>query len=85
MIAMRLFQIILAIVEFVCCIVLVLSILFQSGSKQGLGAIGGVSESIVARSKAKDLDAKLRKVTIVISIVFIVVCIVLNIIALSVK
>ncbi|MDD6262248.1 MAG: preprotein translocase subunit SecG [Eubacteriales bacterium] len=80
---MQLFRIILAIVEFICCIALVVSVLFQSGSKQGLGAIGGVSESFVSRTKAKDLDAKLRKLTIAISIVFIIVCIILNIIALG--
>ncbi|MBQ1955152.1 MAG: preprotein translocase subunit SecG [Clostridia bacterium] len=80
---MELFRIILAIIEFICCIALVLSVIFQSGSKQGLGAIGGASESFVSRTQAKDLDGKLRKVTIIVSIVFIVVCIALNVLALA--
>lgn len=80
---MELFRIILAIVELICCIALVLSVIFQSGSKQGLGAIGGASESFVSRTKAKDLDGKLRKITIVVSIVFILVCIALNVLALA--
>lgn len=80
---MELFQIILAVVNFICCILLILSILFQSGSKQGLGAIGGAAETFAGKGKSKGVDAKLRKATIVISIVFVVVCIALNIIALA--
>ena len=81
---MKLLQIILACLEFVCCVLLVLSVIFQSGNKQGLGAIGGVSETF-SKAKGKDMDRKLRTATIVISIIFVILCIALNIIALAGK
>ena len=54
-------------------------ILFQSGKSQGLsGAIGGIADSYMVKSKAKSLDAKLAKATKWVGAVFIVLTLVLN-------
>ena len=45
-------------------LVLTLIVLFQSGKSQGLsGAIGGIADSYMSKSKAKSVDAKLAKGT----------------------
>ena len=68
----------LQILQVISCLALVLIVLFQSGSKEGLGFIGGAAESFVSKNKAKSLDAKLQKWTIVIAVVFAALTIVLN-------
>ena len=66
--------IILAIVS----LVLIASILFQSGNSAGLaGSIGGGAEQLFGKKKAKGYDAILEKVTAVAAIVFIVVALAL--------
>ncbi len=76
-------EIAITIVQLLCAIILVLTVLFQSGSKQGLGAIGGMAESFVAKSKVKNFDSKLQKATIIVGIVFVIATIALNILSLS--
>ena len=58
---------------------LILVVLFQSGKSQGLsGAIGGIADSYMSKSKAKSLDAKLAKGTKWVGAVFIVLTLVIN-------
>ena len=58
----------------------ILAVLFQSGKNSGLsGTIGGNSDSFLAKSKAKSLDAKLANATKWIGAAFIVLCLILNI------
>lgn len=54
-------------------------VLFQSGKSQGLsGAIGGIADSYMAKSKAKSLDAKLARATKWVGAAFIVLTLALN-------
>ena len=76
-------EIAITILQLLCAIVLVLTVLFQSGSKEGLGAIGGMAESFVTKSKVKNFDSKLHKLTIIVGIIFTIATIALNIISLS--
>ena len=63
----------------IAALILILVVLFQSGKSQGLsGAIGGIADSYMAKSKAKSLDAKLAKGTKWVGAVFIILTLVIN-------
>lgn len=53
-------------------LVLIASILLQSGKSAGLsGSIGGGAEQIWGKNKARDYDAKFDKITKIAAVVFI--------------
>ena len=55
----------------VSSLVLIASILLQSGKSAGLsGSIGGGAEQIWGKNKARDYDAKFDKITKISAIVF---------------
>lgn len=59
-------------------LVLIGSILFQSGNSAGLsGSIAGGAEQLFGKKKSKGYDAILAKVTVVGAVVFIVVTLIL--------
>lgn len=67
------------IVQIIFALILIAVVLFQSGKSQGLsGAIGGIADSYMAKSKAKSLDAKLAKGTKWVGAIFVVLTLVLN-------
>ena len=71
---------IVIVLQVLCGLAVILSVLLQSGKNAGLSsAIGGNSDSFLAKSKAKSLDAKLAKATKWIGAAFIVLCLLLNI------
>ena len=57
----------------------ILMVLFQSGKSQGLGVIGGMADTFLAKSKAKSLDARLARATKWVGAVFILLTLLLNI------
>ena len=60
------------------CLVLIASILFQSGNSAGLsGSIGGGAEQLFGKKKSKGYEAILSKITVVGTIVFIVCTLIL--------
>ena len=67
------------ILQLIAALLLILIVLFQSGKSQGLsGAIGGIADSYMSKSKARSLDAKLAKATKWLGAVFVVLTLVLN-------
>ena len=69
----------ITILQLLLALILTAIVLFQSGKSQGLsGAIGGIADSYMAKSKAKSLDAKLAKATKWVGAAFIVLTLVLN-------
>jgi preprotein translocase subunit SecG len=69
----------ITVLQLLLGLVLTVMILFQSGKSQGLsGAIGGIADSYMAKSKAKSLDAKLARATKWVGAAFIVLTIILN-------
>jgi preprotein translocase subunit SecG len=76
-------KITVTIIQLISALFLILTVLFQSGSKQGLGTISGAAESFVSKTKARGIDDKLRKLTIVFSIIFVIATVAINIITLS--
>lgn len=77
-------EIISGIVLLLCSVAIVLSVLFQSSKSSGMsGAImGGTGETVRGRGRA--LDEKLSRITRFLAVVFFVITIVVNIIALVV-
>ena len=74
--------IILTIIQLLSALAVVAVVLFQSGKSAGLsGAIGSVADTFLAKNKAKDVDAKLARMTKWIAIAFVVLTLLLNIIA----
>ena len=66
------------ILQLLAALILIAIVLFQSGKSQGLsGAIGGIADSYMAKSKAKSIDAKLAKATKWVAI-FVVLTLVIN-------
>ncbi len=60
------------------CLVLIASILFQSGSSAGLsGSIGGGAEQLFGKKKSKGYEAILSKITVAGAAVFIICTLVL--------
>ena len=71
--------IIVTILQVLCGLAVILAVLFQSGKNAGLGTIGGMADTFMAKGKAKSFDAKLAKSTKWIGAAFIVLTLVLNI------
>ena len=73
-------EVILTVVDLLCCVALTLIVLAQSGKGEGLSAaLGGSAETFFGKNKGRSLDAKLEKLTIVVAVVFILVTFVLSI------
>ena len=71
--------IVITVVQLLVALALILIVLFQSGKSQGLsGAIGGIADSYMSRSKAKSMDAKLARGTKWVAAVFVVLTLVLD-------
>lgn len=73
-------NIIVTILQLLCGLIVILAVLFQSGKNAGMsGAIAGVADTFMAKSKAKSFDAKLAKATKWIGAAFIVLTLVLTV------
>ena len=72
-------MIFITILQLIAALILILVVLFQSGKSRALsGAMGGIADSYMAKSKAKSLDAKLAKATKWVGAVFIILTLVIN-------
>ncbi|MDO4617363.1 MAG: preprotein translocase subunit SecG [Lachnospiraceae bacterium] len=62
------------------CIALVVIVLMQEGKQNGLGALAGnaVSDTYWGKNKARSAEGKMKTVTRICAILFIVLAIVLN-------
>ena len=71
----------LTIIQLLSGLFLIIVVLLQSGKSAGLsGAIAGGAETFLSKGKAKTFDAKLARMTKWVSLLFVVLTIVLNII-----
>ena len=63
----------------IVCVALVVLVLAQEGKSQGLGAIQGTVENTYwGKNKGRSREGILKKVTIGLSVLFIVISVVLN-------
>ena len=70
---------VLSVVQVLCCIAIVAVVMLQSGKSAGLsGAISGGAETFMSSGQAKSLDSKLSKATPWLSLVFVLLTLVLN-------
>ena len=68
---------IIKIVLIIMAVFLIVSVLLQEGKSQGLGALGGNTESYLGKDKSKKSGKKLSRLTTIVAIVFVVVVLVL--------
>ena len=67
------------VVQIILSLILVVVVLFQSGNQQGLsGSIAGGAETFFGKNKGRTLDAKLKKWTSVVAILFLISSIALS-------
>ncbi len=68
----------LMVVLGIASLILIVSVVFQSGSSKGLsGSITGGAEQLFGKKKAKGYDAVLNKVTIAGAVVFMICALIL--------
>lgn len=66
-------KIFLMVVQVIACLILIASILLQSGKSAGLsGSIGGGAEQLFGKKKGRGYEALLSKVTTAGAIIFII-------------
>ena len=69
---------VITILQLLCGLAIILVVLFQSGKSAGLsGSIGGVTDSFLAKNKAKTMDAKLARATKWVGAVFLILTFIL--------
>ncbi len=59
----------------ICAIFIILVVLFQPGNSSGVSALGGQSETFLSKNKSKTFEHKMKKLTVVASVIFAVLCI----------
>lgn len=65
-------SIILMVLMVLFSIVMIIIVMMQQGNTQNLGAIAGGAESFFGKNKAKSLDAKFKKWTIIVAAMILV-------------
>ena len=71
-------KIFLMILLAICSVILIASVLLQSGNSSGLsGSIAGGAEQLFGKKKSKGYEAILAKVTSVAAILFVILAVVL--------
>ena len=70
---------VVGVIFIIICAALVVMVLAQEGKNQGLGAIQGTVENTYwGKNKGRSREGVLKKVTVILSVLFIVFGIVLN-------
>ncbi len=65
----------------VCAIFIIFVVICQPGNSNGVGALGGQTETFLAKNKSKTFEHKMKKLTVVSGIVFAVLCVVFAIVS----
>ena len=77
-------KIALGIVMILVCIIIIAVILLQQGHRSGVnGVISGAADTFLSKNKARTVNAKLASITKYITILFFILALVANVIALS--
>lgn len=71
-------------IQIVLSLILIVVVLFQHGSQRGLsGSIAGGAETFFGKNKGRTIDAKLKKWTAIVAVLFLVSSISLNLVITS--
>jgi len=76
---MAVLRIILTVIFIIICIAVSAIVLLQEGKSAGLGSISGAAESYWGKNKGRSMEGSLVKITRVLTILFLVIAIILNI------
>ena len=77
-------EVIIGIVIALLSIVIVLAILLQQGRRSGIsGTISGAADTFFSKNQAKTIDAKVARITKYLAILFAILALVANYIALK--
>ena len=72
-------RVILTVIFILVCIAITVLVLLQEGRSAGLGAISGAAESYWGKNKGRSMEGLLVKLTVVCSVLFMALAVVLNI------
>jgi preprotein translocase subunit SecG len=61
-------RIVLLVLIVLCALFMVFVVLLQPGNSSGLGAIGGGAETFLGKNKAKTLEGKMKRLTVIVAI-----------------
>ena len=75
---MAVLRIVIQIIFILVCAALTVLVLMQEGKSAGLGSISGAAETYWGKNKGRSMEGMLIKLTTVISILFMVLALVLN-------
>lgn len=78
---MNVAQWIVGILLVISALIMTVTVLMQSGSRTGLGAISGAAETFFGKSKAKGMEAKLALITKICTGVFVSLSLVMMLIS----
>ena len=78
-------KIVLLVIMAIASLFIILVVLFQPGNSSGVGALGGQTETFLEKNKGKTFEHKMKKLTVVSGIIFVVLCVVFAIVALLAK
>ena len=74
-------KIIALVIMAICALFIILVVMFQPGNSSGVSALGGTTETFLSKNKSKTFESKMRRLTVISSIIFTVLCIVFAIVA----
>ena len=74
-------KIVALVVMALCALFIILVVLFQPGNSQGIGALGGQTETFLGKNKSKTFEHKMKKLTVISGIVFAILCVAFAIVA----
>lgn len=81
---MTAWEIVLGIFMILVCVVIIGIILLQQGHRSGVnGVISGAADTFLSKNKSRTVNAKLASITKYVTIVFFVLALVANVIALN--
>ena len=75
---MAVLKVITIIAYIAICIALVVIVLMQEGKSAGLGTISGAADTYWGKNKGRTIDGALNKVTVVLTVLFVVISALLN-------
>ena len=70
-----------AIVLAICGLFIIMVVLFQPGNSSGVSALGGTTETFLGKNKSKTFEHKMKKLTVISTIITAVLCIVFAVIS----
>ncbi len=71
-------KIVFTVIFILICVAITFLVLLQEGKQQGLGAISGIADTYWGKNKGRSMEGVLIKVTRVLSILFMILALLLN-------